>query len=61
LQDLLGMDAHLRRADVEAERINVPADPDFYWRYRLHLGLEKLQRARDFNLRLAQMIRENGR
>ena len=61
LQDLLGLDAQLRRADVAAERINVPAIPDFYWRYRLHLGLEKLQRAKNFNLRLAQLIRENGR
>ena len=42
LQDLLGLDGHLRRADVEAERINVPAIPNFYWRYRLHLTLEKL-------------------
>jgi 4-alpha-glucanotransferase len=55
------MDAQLRRADVAAERINVPATPNFYWRYRLHLGLEKLQRAKEFNLRLAQLIRENGR
>ena len=61
LQDLLGMDAQLRRADVEAERINVPAIPDFYWRYRLHLPLEKLQREEIFNLHLAQLLRENGR
>ena len=45
LQDLLGMDGDLRRAGVEAERINVPAIPNFYWRYRLHLTPEKLLRA----------------
>ena len=61
LQDLLGLDAHLRRADVEAERINVPAIPNFYWRYRLHLTLEKLQREETFNLQLTQLLRENGR
>ncbi len=61
MQDLLGLDAHLRRADVEAERINVPAIPNFYWRYRLHLTLGKLQREETFNLRLAQLLRENGR
>ena len=61
LQDLLGMDAHLRRGNAEAERINVPAIPNFYWRYRLHLPLEKLQTALEFNSRLVQMIRENGR
>jgi 4-alpha-glucanotransferase len=61
LQDLLGMDGDLRRAGVEAERINVPAIPDFYWRYRLHLTLEKLLRAKTFNSHLSQLLRENGR
>jgi len=61
LQDLLGMDAHLRRADVEAERINVPAISNFYWRYRLHLPLEKLQMAEEFNSRLSRLIRQSGR
>ena len=61
LQDLLGMDGDLRRAGVEAERINVPAIPDFYWRYRLHLTLEKLLRAEKFNSHLSQLLRENGR
>ena len=61
LQDLLGMDGGLRRAGVEAERINVPAIPDFYWRYRLHLTLEKLLRAEKFNSHLSQLLRENGR
>src|SRR5208282_6636768 len=37
LQDLLGMDGVLRHANVAAERINIPADPNHYWRYRLHL------------------------
>ena len=61
LQDLLGLDGKLRRADVEAERINVPAIPNFYWRYRLHLNLEELQRAKAFNTRLWQLLRENRR
>ena len=61
LQDWLGMDGELRRDDVEAERINVPANPNFYWRYRLHLDLEKLLLAKNFNFRLAQLIRKNGR
>ncbi len=61
LQDLLGMDAKLRRKDVDAERINVPAIPNFYWRYRLHLPLEKLAKEKKFNARLAQLLRANGR
>ena len=39
LQDLLGMDPQLRRADVPAERINQPDNPKHYWRYRMHLTL----------------------
>jgi 4-alpha-glucanotransferase len=61
LQDLLGMDGKIRRKDAEAERINVPAIVQYYWRYRLHLTLEKLQREKKFNGRLSQLLRENGR
>ena len=61
LQDWLGLDGQLCRADVSAERINVPAIPNYYWRYRLHLTLEQLQREETFNLRLAELLRENGR
>ncbi len=61
LQDLLGMDGELRRADAEAERINVPAIPNHHWRYRLHLPLEKLQREKAFNSRLGKLIHSNGR
>ena len=60
-QDLLGLGGELRRADVDAERINVPADPNFYWRYRLHLPLEKLLAEEQFSLQLARLLRENGR
>ena len=60
-QDLLGMDARLRRADVNAERINVPAIPNYYWRYRLHLTLEQLQQAKEFNAQLKQMLIAAGR
>jgi 4-alpha-glucanotransferase len=61
LQDLLGMDDQLRRKDFAAERINVPADPKNYWRYRLHLTLEELQLADAFNNRLNQLILQNKR
>jgi 4-alpha-glucanotransferase len=61
LQDLLGMDEQLRRADVAAERINVPANPKNYWRYRMHLTLEELLRAGLFNDGLNSLIRQNQR
>jgi len=61
LQDLLGFDEILRRADSFAERINVPANPRHYWRYRMHLALEKLQEAESFNRELSALIKKSGR
>ncbi len=61
LQDLLGMDVQLRRKDIEAERINVPANPKNYWRYRMHLTLEELLQADAFNSHLHKLILQNKR
>jgi 4-alpha-glucanotransferase len=61
LQDWLALDPELQHPVAAEERINVPADPRHYWRYRLHLTIEQLLKARRFNRRLAGMIRQAGR
>ncbi len=61
LQDWLSMDAGLRREDPNAERINVPANSRHYWRYRMHLTLEQLAQADEFNATLTEMIASSGR
>lgn len=61
LQDLLGMDESLRREDPHAERINVPANPRHYWRYRMHLTTETLRAAGGFNARLRALVEHYGR
>jgi 4-alpha-glucanotransferase len=61
LQDLLGMDAQLRRANPADERINVPANPKNYWQYRMHVDLETLLRANSFNDDLKGEIQKYGR
>jgi len=61
LQDLLGMDAKLRRQNPHDERINVPANPKHYWRYRIHLSLEDLMKAEGFNGEIRKMVGESGR
>ena len=61
IQDLLAMDEELRREDFEAERINIPAVSNHYWRYRIHLTLEKLLKATQFNAELRRMITHSGR
>lgn len=52
LQDILGMSEELRRQNPNEERINVPAIPKYYWRYRMHLLLEDLLNADMFNAEL---------
>ena len=61
LQDWLATDEKLRLADAEAERINIPANPKHYWRYRMHLNLEDLLAADDFTHTLQGMIKETQR
>jgi len=61
LQDLLGMDEKLRRRNPQEERINVPDNPKHYWRYRMHLTLENLARARAFTEELREYVQESGR
>ena len=58
LQDWLATDANLRLADANAERINIPANPRHYWRYRMHLTLEQLIQATEFNEKVKEMIEE---
>jgi 4-alpha-glucanotransferase len=61
LQDLLGIDGHLRRPNPDEERINIPANPKHYWRYRMHLTLEDLLEAHDFNAELRACVEQAGR
>lgn len=61
LQDLLAMDETLRYPDPEAERINVPAIMPYYWRYRMHLGLDALAAAEGFNRKLARLVQTANR
>jgi 4-alpha-glucanotransferase len=61
LQDLLGMSERLRRENPEDERINIPAIPQHYWRYRMHLTLEQLLKEDDFNDELHDYIKNSGR
>ncbi len=61
LQDLLGMDEDLRRDSPAEERINIPANPRHYWRYRMHISLEELNNAEEFNEELKGFVKLSGR
>ncbi len=61
LQDLLGIDEQLQRPNPADERINVPANPKNYWRYRMHLTLEDLLNESRFTERMHRLIQHSGR
>lgn len=60
IQDWMSIDERLRLADANAERINVPANPKHYWRYRMHIGIEELMKANDFNHNITDLIAQSG-
>lgn len=61
LQDWLAMDEELRLPDANAERINIPANPHHYWRYRMHINIEELMNNQSFMLNIWDMLRESVR
>jgi 4-alpha-glucanotransferase len=61
LQDIMGMSETFRRENPNDERINIPADPHHYWRYRMHLTLEELLEEKAFNAGFRENIKASGR
>lgn len=61
MQDWFAMDDSVKRKDYEAERINVPSDSNHYWRYRMHITLEKLIEADSLNNKITELIKGSGR
>jgi 4-alpha-glucanotransferase len=61
LQDILGMSETLRRQNPQEERINNPANPKNYWRYRMHISLEDLIKQKEFNEELQGYVIHSGR
>ena len=61
IQDWLAISERLRLADQNAERINIPANPKHYWRYRMHLNIEDLISDQEFTGEISGMLAESGR
>ena len=55
------VDEKLRLPDENAERINIPANPRHYWRYRMHLTIEQLLKADELNKEISTLIIQSGR
>ncbi len=61
LPDWLSMDKQWRNPNVKEERINIPANPRHYWRYRMHITLEQLMKAESLNQKIEALIKQTGR
>ena len=62
LQDWLAMDGEVRYpGNPSDERINVPAIPRYYWRYRMHCTLESLEANDALNAHIKAQIAAGGR
>ena len=56
LQDWLAIDENVRLADAKAERINVPANPRHFWKYRMHMNVEELLGKDEFNKHVRSLV-----
>ena len=61
IQDWFAIDENLRLADANAERINIPANPKHYWRYRMHLNIEDLAKDASYMNKVTELISQAGR
>jgi 4-alpha-glucanotransferase len=61
IQDLVGMDASLRRPNAAAEQINNPADSQHYWRFRFHRAIEDLLKEKYLSEKIKGMVQQSGR
>lgn len=61
IQDLIGMDGHLRNPYAASEQINNPADPNHRWNFRFHMPVEQLLEIHGFNDMMRAMLKVHGR
>ena len=57
IQDLLGMNAHLRNPDPHAERINDASTPHHNWNFRMHRTLDELIAQKAFSDEVREIVR----
>lgn len=61
VQDLMAVSDKIRRQNPHEERINVPSNSKFSWRYRMHINVEELIENDEFNNELKNYIEQSGR
>lgn len=62
IQDLFGLKPdYFYGRNPKDERINVPSNPEHYWRYRMHISLEDLIKDKEFSGQLKNIFSKSGR
>lgn len=61
IQEFFAINPELRNNQIEHERINNPAIFPYYWRYRMHLNLNELNKAKQFNQKIAGWVVDSNR
>lgn len=61
IQDYFALEPKFRVENPDQERINVPANPRNYWKYRMHVNIETLLKSADFNILIVSMLNSAGR
>ncbi len=56
LQDWMSIDEQWRQRPAEEERINIPANSNHYWRYRMHWTLEDLLKNKGTNEYISSLV-----
>ena len=61
IQDYIAIDGDFRWDETQREQINVPANSEHHWCYKMHQSLESLNERHEFNKILREMIEKAGR
>lgn len=61
IQDIIGMSNVLPQRDPDEETINVPSNPDHYWKYRMHITVEDLDADSELKQTLRNYMVTSGR
>lgn len=61
LQDITGVRENLRRQAPSDERINLPSDSDYHWRYRYPYSFEELTNDNGFANHIHSLVEQSGR
>ncbi|WPT12628.1 4-alpha-glucanotransferase DPE2 [Picochlorum sp. SENEW3] len=61
IQDIIAMSHVLPQRDPDEETINVPSNPEHYWRYRMHISIQELDQDAELKHTLQNLLSASGR